>query len=132
MSIFGFGKKKTIQKQLIKANNAETEENEQEKPIVVEVPEDMLKNMITVRDKHGKSINQLLTITFRLGDLQDESNTLRKQIKSLEESYNAKIKLAYRKLKLHAKGDYRWQYDNKSSFIGIKIPKPKVKNPDTK
>jgi len=95
------------------------------KPIIEQIPEDIMKHIRELGEKKNNLLNQFLNISAQVVDLQTQQKTILDQVKSNSESVGAKIKYAYDKLRLGKKLDYNWKYDGRGNFIGQLKPKPK-------
>jgi len=109
-------------KKILGADGKEIKKPERENK-VVEMPEEIKTKIEEKRVARQQLLKEFLSISVQRAGMVKREQEILDLLKSNSDSVNARVKVAYKKLKLDKDVEYTYQYSDKGTFIGY--PKKK-------
>ena len=92
------------------------------KPVEVKLPEKILAVINKKQKEKGQYLQQMLSVSFQVVELQKEQVALTDKIKNNNQTTRERVEQAFKKLKLKKRKNYRWSYNGRDTFVGRLIP----------
>jgi len=85
------------------------------------IPENFLKDISKHAIEKNKLSRDFLQISINIENAQEVRRDTLTKLKESEKNIQKQIEYAFNKMKLGKDKNYRWQFDGKDTFIGIRI-----------
>jgi len=83
-----------------------------------------LDDLEKINREKQQLLNQMLSISVRIVDMQKQQQTIREKIQNNTQKQQNTLEHAFKKMKLGKKKEYRWQF-RQDSFVGVLNPTKK-------